>query len=936
MRNSSITCLYFNARSLVQKMDYFRATVEAFSPDIIGITESWASSDISDSEISLSGYDMFRRDRPVDVRGGGVLLYVRSELNAVEFVPKSRFPEQVWCSVKSGNRSDMLIGVCYRSPNMMTLFGNDTNGTLLDLVKEVGGRQILWMGDFNYPDIDWNTLHASTTAGQCFVDCIEDEFLVQHVKEATRGKAVLDLVITSEPDMVDTVEVLDTFGSSDHSILRWSTNISMDSSESKQEIRDYLHADYDSIRQELSSVDWEQSLSGTANECWEFFREQLERAVQEHVPIKKVSVSKKKKAPWLTYRAVKMIKKKHKIYSKYKDKKHPAYVAAAAKADCEVRKAKLNFEEKLAKNIKNDAKSFFAYARHSSRTATKVGPIIKDNGDVISVTQDITEELNDFFSSVFTREDTSRTPQVVNVFQGAPSEELNELHITPAEVDRLLGKLRDDKAAGADNILPKLLREVREEIAYPVSCIFRKSLQEGVIPDDWKVANVSPIFKKGSRSQVSNYRPISLTSQLCKILESLLRDSIVQHLEKHCLIFQSQHGFRKGGSCMSNLLAFLDRISHCVENGDNVDVIYLDFAKAFDKVPHHRLKLKLRAHGISGKILNWIQEWLFNRKQRVCLRGYTSSWQLVLSGIPQGSVLGPLLFLIYINDIDKGILNWLLKFADDTKVFGVVNNSGDSQRLQQDLSKLFKWSHDWQMLFNIEKCKVLHIGSDNQHFSYHMDGCELEKCTEEKDLGVIITNDMKSSRQCLQAYNRASRILGMIRRTISYKNKDIMLNLYKTLVRPHLEFCTPVWSPHYKKDKILLERVQRRFTRMIPELKNMEYESRLNKLGLWSLEERRNRADLIEVFKMYAGLSILKFDSLFEVSNNSHTRGHSLKLAKHRCRLDLRKFFFAERVIDRWNSLDQQAVSSSSLNSFKSALTRTRRAKMGFFVDHSD
>ena len=358
------------------------------------MTENWTGSDISDAEISLSGYDMFRRDRPVNARGGGVLLYVRSELSAVEFVPKSRFPEQVWCLVKTSNRSDVLIGVCYRSPNMTTLFGNDTDSALIDLVKEVGGRQILWMGDFNYPEIDWNTLHASTTAGQCFVDCIEDEFLVQHVKEATRGKALLDLVITSEPDMIDTVEVVDTFGSSDHSILRWTTNVSVDKLEAKQEIRDYLRADYDSIRQELSQVDWDQMLSGTANECWEFFREHLEKVLQECVPLKKVSVLKKRKAPWLTYRAVKQIKKKHKIYCKYKDKKHPAYMAAAVKADHEVKKAKRAFEEKLAKNIKNDAKSFYAYARYNSRTATKVRPIIKDNGDVISVTQDMTEELN--------------------------------------------------------------------------------------------------------------------------------------------------------------------------------------------------------------------------------------------------------------------------------------------------------------------------------------------------------------------------------------------------------------------------------------------------------------------------------------------------------------------------------------------------------------
>lgn len=291
--------------------------------------------------------------------------------------------------------------------------------------------------------------------------------------------------------------------------------------------------------------------------------------------------------------------------------------------------------------------------------------------------------------------------------------------------------------------------------------------------------------------------------------------------------------------------------------GTNIDIIYLDFAKAFDKVPHHRLLQKLKAHGINGKIWNWIRAWLTNRNQRVCIKGKASTWAEVLSGVPQGSVLGPVLFLIYINDLEEGIENWILKFADDSKIFSRIQDADDHLRLQKDLNQLLEWSREWQMKFNVEKCKVMHVGSSNPRYTYEMDGSEIQVIHEEKDLGVTIVDNLKTSVHCAHQYAKANRMLGLLRRTFKTRSKPVLLKMYKSVVRPHLEYCSSVWSPHYKKDKELLEKIQHRFTRLFKELRQLTYAERLHALGLWSLEERRNRADLVEVYKMINGQSAI-------------------------------------------------------------------------------
>jgi hypothetical protein len=362
-----------------------------------------------------------------------------------------------------------------------------------------------------------------------------------------------------------------------------------------------------------------------------------------------------------------------------------------------------------------------------------------------------------------------------------------------------------------------------------------------------------------------------------------------------------------------------------VDNGFPVDVIYLDFAKAFDKVPHQRLLAKLEAHGVRGVVLQWIRSWLRGRKQRVVVNGAMSEWSDVISGVPQGSVLGPILFIVFVNDLDLGITGNLLKFADDTKLYLSLKNDEATALLQEDLRVLCQWSHDWQMLFNAAKCSVLHVGHNNPGASYEFGGVTLAEVTEARDLGVIVHQSLKPSCQCLQAAKKANRVLGMIHRTITNKSPKIMVKLYKQLVRPHLEYAIQAWSPWLQKDIQLLESVQRRATRMISGFRDLPYEERLRRLHLMTLERRRERGDVIEAYKIMKALEDVdteEFFALDAVGNPHATRGHALKMRKQHARLDLRKNFFSCRAVSAFNALPPPAVLAQNVLQFKCEISQ--------------
>ena len=498
---------------------------------------------------------------------------------------------------------------------------------------------------------------------------------------------------------------------------------------------------------------------------------------------------------------------------------------------------------------------------------------------------------------------------------------VSEVSVNEQQVKDKLKELNPNKSPGPDKLYPRALKELCEELAAPLTVLFNKSLDKGVLPSEWKLAEIVAIFKKGKKTSPNNYRPVSLTCILCKVLESFVRDVVQNHMEHFKLYSKCQHGFRKGRSCITQLLNVMNDFSNYINDGKTFDVIYLDFAKAFDSVPHERLLVKLRSYGIDGKLYLWIRDFLSERKQYVKVGDKVSETRDVTSGVPQGSILGPILFLIFINDLPECVESMCTIFADDTKSY---NESKHFEIMQKDVNALQDWSELWQLFFNSIKCKCMYYGRKNpKHDYYFYKGNEthkIEQCSKEKDLGVVFDDTLKFDLHINDAIKKANSMLGLIKRNFKYIDKDIFLRLYKALVRPHLEYGQTIWYPRLKRQSRALESVQRRATKLVPSIKNKIYEERLRILGLPSLKYRRIRGDMIQVYK-FLKEDKLKYKHLLPLCDSRYgTKGHELKLKKGRYNCQLREFSFSFRVVNTWNNLNPITIQATNMINFKKLL----------------
>ena len=904
-------------------------------PDIMMITEVLPKAQVqalSAAIFNFAGYKVYMNFEPDNTNLGkqglrSICVYIKDNIICQPLSSSvAQGVESLWLALKLKGRDMLQLGCLYRSPSSCLEASTTEICKMLD-DHHNSSSHLLLAGDFNYPHINWETV--STTAHEdhpahLFLNKLADLFLVQHVAKPTRYRAgavpsLLDLVITTEEGMVSHIDYMPSLSKSDHLVLRFSVRCYTVPNVAQFSKKPALHrANFDLLRGEAAKIDWAKIQGMSVASAYKFFENTISRLVDQHVPKTRTG---KTKNLYMNREALRLRKKKRLLWATYTRCPNLEDLAKYKLCRNKLRKLTRNlrrdFEAQIASDVQTNPKSFWRYVNTRLKTKPGIDVIEDEQGQPKSLPSDKSELLNKFFSSVFTTEDPKSLPVLER--RPLPSGSLSDVSITSEEVYLKLLRLNISGAPGPDGLHPRILKELALHVALPLSQIFNACLQTSSIPDEWRHAVVVPIFKKGKKQSPSNYRPISLTSTVCKTMEAIMRDKILYHLTTNCLLSPHQHGFRPGRSCSTQLLEAMDTWTQKIEDKQPLDAVYLDFRKAFDSVPHVRLLLKLEAHGIEGKALSWVRAFLTDRTQQVLVEGTLSTKTSVTSGVPQGSVLGPLLFLLYVNDIPDHISSGIKLFADDCKVYQPVHSSLARDVLQVDLNELGNWSSLWQLPFNLDKCHVLHIGPGNPNETYTMMGRPLKATESERDLGVIVDGQLNFHQQTAAVVSKANKVLGIVRKSFANLDMKSLPLLFKSLIRPHLEFSNCIWGPSSRGDQKLVERVQRRATKMVPELRAKPYSVRLRLLDLPSLTYRRLRGDMVVIYQILHHTMDLQ-EGLLPLSETRVTRGHPFKLHKPQAVSRARRNFLSVRAVNSWNSLPYHVVSAPSVNAFKSRL----------------
>lgn len=870
--------------------------------DVIFVTETWLSKKVTNALLlGSSNYEVFRCDR-VGKSGGGCAIFVLSPISA-RLVPSDGKTE-CCCIDVSHNNSSLRCAVFYRPPNSGRV-GLSALCRQISQLRLSSENEFLCVGDGNAKSIDWVNHICNDPLETLLMETASSLNLTQVVTQPTRGQNILDIVLTSDSSLTCTVS--EPFLFSDHNSIKIEIPFSVPRNEIlTKKVRNYRKGDYERIQNEIISIDWHQTYVNCDNveTFWRLLHCFLMECVSKFVPMKTIATN----AFLLPIGLRKLESRRSLMFNRYGPqsrhfKKAESHYARA------MRKYVCSVEDDILRD--GDKTRFYSFMKAKLKRKETI-PDLVSHDSIASSDREKAVAFSKFFCSVYTRDNG-----ILDHFPVRSPITFDGISFEPTHIRYALKMMKPKMSSGSDLLPAFFYKKLAKVIDTPLSLLFHFSYVTGVIPKRWKISTVVPIYKKGPKDLVNNYRPISKQATVLKIMEKVVIYQLTSYLNHLNLFSNAQYGFRPGLSVTKQLLTCLNHWTQDYRKG--TDVVFLDFTKAFDTVSHQKVLHKLKAYGISGLLLQWFQSYLTDRHQRVQINDCYSEFTPITSGILQGSCAGPVLFLLFINDLPDILENVkVAMFADDVKLY-----SSNPENLQIALNKINTWCQSWQLSLAEQKCTYIRISPAEvlPPYPFRINNAVIEYTALQKDLGVLLSSDLNLHPHYSKLIKKANSASYHILKSFTSKRAKTMALAFSTYVRPILESFSPVWNPTRRQDVESIERVQRSFTRFVYfkcNLPEASYPERLSFLGLETLESRRQNLDL--------SFAHLLYHSDTELSRTLLIRHNPRRSLRSNHRLDPeprptgpRAAFFTNRIVQPWNSLQTELIPLSNVT-FKKKL----------------
>lgn len=859
LKAEEISGFYQNCRGLRTKLFNFNCNVACVNYVFIVLTETWLIDSISDSELGLPNYNIYRCDRNNITsncsRGGGVLIAIRKDFSSkLISVPISNV-EHVVVQATIGS-INILIGGVYIRPNSTLLTYEQYMSTVENFILQFPNQTYIFLGDFNLPYINWaNDAHGLNYSSHSPIQvlCVPEIFAYHGFYQKNfiynKFNSLLDLVFSNTDKLIiscspDPIVSPDPYHPPLH--LSLGNTSCPNQFNSSHSYHNFHKANYLLISSFLASFDWQSTFNDRdVNSSVNLFMDALHTSILRFVP--KVNYRKSNFPSWVSKELINLIRYKNKLHAIFKSSFDPldyrAFSLIRAKCKYLSRQCHRDFVKRTENSLIKNPNKFWDFIR-KNRSDYTVPKSLSLNGVLSSSEQESVNQFATHFSSVYTKSSINDDSCNLDI----PCFDLpNNCSFTQRDVFHKLTCLRNVSSIGPDGISGDFLYNLRHVISFPLWVLFHLSLDQGIFPDIWKISSLTPIPKSNNSTEIENYRPIAILSHISKIFEALVLNDIQPSVNSSVLV-DEQHGFRPGRSTVTCNLTLCNYIFSSFNDNAQVDVIYTDFSKAFDSVNHRFLLHILRSSGFGEPLLSWFESFLTNRTQWVKLFDVKSKLFIATSGVPQGGHLSPLLFSLYVNNAQSILRHSrLLCFADDMKLYKIIRTTEDCSLLQSDLDRFVSWSESLDLALNIDKCHSMSFTRTRSPIinTYFINEVGVSSVDSIRDLGFIFTPSLSPRSHINNITCKAYKLLGFIRRVSGeFKLTNSLKSLYCALVRPILEYGSVVWDPHCSDLCRQLEGVQRKFLNYASYSLEIscpphDYSPVLYKLNLSTLADRR-------------------------------------------------------------------------------------------------